>query len=366
MPGREALLTPLREEATVALSRTLFRKQVLPRGSINYKGRTLTFDQQYLSDLARAFRADAFDQVAFLLADKDNAHTMDPERYRGEVKGMELTKDGLDVLLDLTPEAAELVRKNPKLGVSARIIEDLDRADGKKFPHAIQHVLGTLDPRVTGMSPWQEVSLSEEVGDTLDMTTEEVQYVSTTSTGTGAPPTPPTSGTPAPPNPPAPPTGTSRNPTPVIDLEDLDDEDYEDIDDEELDRVAASLSRTPGSGGTVDLLRTATDEVNNQRINELEVQLAQQRYTNEAREYIDRGVPPVLVQLAGQILSLPRAPVIDLSNGDSLDVGAWCRDLLEQTVGFVELAKEAGHTFSPRDQADERADQVLRDWGGGL
>jgi hypothetical protein len=336
MPGEVALLAPLDRREAVELSSTLWRKQLLPRGTINYKGRKISFDDRYLSDLASSFRGKAFDQVAFLLAKDDNSHTMDPERFRGEVKGMEVTDKGLDVLLDLTDEAADLVRKNPRLGVSARIIEGLDRADGAKFPRAIQHVLGTLDPRVTGMTSWQEVSLSEEVGDTVDMTTEEVQM---SQTKDEAPPveTPSNSDT-------DPPTYPEPNTVPG----------------------APDLSNSPTEEEILMDLVPNQPEVdpNLSRIEELELKLAKQEFANEARVWIDKGVPPTLVMLAKPVLELPKAPVIDLSNhgGDTIDVAKVLRDILEETTGFIEMATERGQGFSDSDSEADREAALLDAW----
>jgi len=331
-----ALLAPIDSNDAVELSKTLWRKQVLPRGTIDYKGRRITFDQRYLADLASAFHAQAFDQVAFLLAKDDNAHTMDPERFRGEVRGVEVTGNGLDVLLDLTPEAADLVRKNPKLGVSARIIEGLERADGQKFPRAIQHVLGTLDPRVTGMASWQEVSLSEEVVDTVDITTEEVQM-----SEQGEPEVPPQVE-----NPPA--AAPIPEPEPEGEPENTPEED--ESAQAELARIA-SLSNT-------------RDGENEARITQLELELARQKFITEMREWIDKGVPPAIVQLARPVLELPQAPVIDLSNqgGKQVDVAGVIRSMLTETCGFVQLAREQGTTYSESDSEDDRADALLKAW----
>src|SRR5579862_7082215 len=172
------LLAPVNERRPIELSATMFRKQILPLGKIKYKGRTLNFDRDYLASLAKSFREGAYDTVPFQLADRDNNHTMDPQQFGGAVKALELTKGGLDMIVELTPEAAELVRKAPKLGVSAQIIPDYTReADGKAFGNSLRHVLGTFDPRVTGMGAWQEVALSEEYDDDddiVDATQEEV------------------------------------------------------------------------------------------------------------------------------------------------------------------------------------------------
>lgn len=336
MPGELALLAPLDRQDAVELSTTLWRKQVLPLGTIDYKGRKISFDHQYLTDLASAFRGQAFDQVAFLLAKDDNSHTMDPERFRGEVKGVEVTDSGLDVLLDLTPDASELIRSNPKLGVSARIIEGLERADGQKFPRAIQHVLGTLDPRVTGMASWQEVSLSEEVVDTMDITNEEVQM----SQQTGDPPV----------------VHNAPPPNTVEGAPNLDDLEQDALDSEE-DLITASLS---GSEGQVTL-----DLANTRRIEELELDLARQKFVNEQRQWIDKGVPPHIVMLAKPLLELPNAPVIDLSGhgGDKIDVAKVVRDILHETEGFIQLAQERGSSAGFEGQTEEAvADSLLDAW----
>jgi hypothetical protein len=67
---------------------------------------------------------------------------------------MQVEPDGLYVTLNPTERGARVLAENPGLGVSARIVEQYQRADGKFFPAAIQHVLGTLDPRVTGLGAW--------------------------------------------------------------------------------------------------------------------------------------------------------------------------------------------------------------------
>jgi hypothetical protein len=338
MPGEVALLAPLDRQDAIELSTTLWRKQLLPRGSIEYKGRKINFDNQYLTDLAAAFRGQAFDQVAFLLAKDDNSHTMDPERFRGEVKGVEVTDSGLDVLLDLTPDAADLVRSNPKLGVSARIIEGLERADGAKFPRAIQHVLGTLDPRVTGMASWQEVSLSEEVVDTVDITTEEVQMSQQTGTPVVVHDAPPPNTVPGAPS-----------------QEELDAL-AQDADEDEEELVTAALSGSTGT--TIDLATS-------RRIESLELELAKQKFITEQRQWIDKGVPPAIVMLAKPILELPQTPVIDLSNhgGDNIDVGKVLRDILHETEGFISLAQERGSSAGfEGNNEEQRADALLDAW----
>jgi hypothetical protein len=161
MTAFAALLTPVDASPPIELGNT-WSKRILPVGEIEYQGRTLKFSRAYLQGLASAFRDRAYDQVPLQFADAANTHTNDPERTRGWVTGMELGDDGLYITAELTDRGQEVLSQNPYLGVSARIVEQFQRSDGQFFPAAIQHVLGTLDPRIPGLGAWQEVQLSSE------------------------------------------------------------------------------------------------------------------------------------------------------------------------------------------------------------
>ena len=168
-----AVLTPFTTADAVELGNRLWRKQVLPIGNVEYKGRLLHFTKDYLGQLVAAFKSRAYDQVPFQMATDDNAHSNDPERTRGEVTGMELRDDGLYVIAQVTPRGEEVLRENPKLGVSARIVEDYARSDGQRYPAAIQHVLGTLDPRIPGLGAWEAIEAATPVPDeVIDLSSE--------------------------------------------------------------------------------------------------------------------------------------------------------------------------------------------------
>lgn len=164
-----AVLTPFVRDAARQAGTRLWRKRLLPAGSINYKGRQLTFDPGYLSRLAAAFRDQAYPQVPFQLAPDDNSHTNDPERFAGEVTDMSAEPDGLWITLAATERGNRVLAENPRLGVSARIVEAFERSDGKYWPEAVQHVLGTLDPRIPGLGGWQTVEASNDAEITIDL-----------------------------------------------------------------------------------------------------------------------------------------------------------------------------------------------------
>lgn len=168
-----ALLTPFTAGEAVELGNRVWRKKLLPVGDVEYKGRTLHFTRDYLGRLVTAFQSRAYDQVPFQLADHANTHTNDPERTRGEITSMELGDDGLYITAQVTPDGEKVLEANPKLGVSARIVEDYARSDGQFFKNAVQHVLGTLDPRIPGLGAWEAIeAASPEPDEVTDLSAE--------------------------------------------------------------------------------------------------------------------------------------------------------------------------------------------------
>jgi hypothetical protein len=185
-----AVLAPFTEDEAIELGNRYWRKQVLRHGDYAYEGgRTLRFTPDYTAALARAYRERAYDAVPLQFAGPDNRHTNAIEATRGEIVGLESTAEGLDAIMSLEPEAEAVVRRHPRLPVSVRIVENLDRADGKAWPAAVQHVLATWDPRVTAMKPWERVELaSDGVERVVDLTEPTVARPgATTQEGTTMP-----------------------------------------------------------------------------------------------------------------------------------------------------------------------------------
>lgn len=356
----EVFLTPTDNGAAVELSRTLFRKKILPVGTINYKGRKITFDKAYLTDLATAYRDNAYDQVPFMLADASNAHTMDPERFRGECKGVEVAEDGFYGTFELSADAAKMVKDNPKLGVSARIVEGYDRADGKSYPRAMQHVLGTLDPRLPGLGAWTEVALSgyDSSETVLDLTAAEFEGdapVAKTDDGDlidGL---------------------TPAEYEALLAALDLDDDETEETEEVTEDTTAATetVEETPALAGAslANETKTAIDLANEQ-IAELKLSRAKDKFDADKREYVRKGVPPALVELARPVLEAPDGFVLDFSNGvdgtEKVDAGHIVRQLLDSAVGYLDLAKERGHNVDfaneETDGADDEDAEALALW----
>lgn len=353
------LLTPVNQgAASVDLANRRFRKQILPLKTIDYNGREIKFDKQYLTDLATAFKEKAFDQTAYQLADEKNTHTNDPERTRGEMVDVELAEDGLYGVFDVTEQGLESLQatKN-KLGVSARIIENYKRADGKFFPRAIQHVLGTLDPRITGMKPWQEVALSNqdsEVTETIDLSAAgypdgKEENMADKAEGDVE-------------------TTISVELTPaefdalkrqragedaaVVEPSDVEDGE----EDDEVKLTAAQMAAIE--------LTSATAEVTATQVLELTRQLRASEVEREIEKLRHAGLAPIIIEAARPVLELaPQA--IELSNGNKVDPGVVLRDVLAKVLDLgstgeavIDLGVERGLLMETDSVQETRSAQV--------
>ncbi len=406
-----AVLTPFTAAEAVELGNRLWRKKVLPVGDVEYKGRLLHFTRDYLGQLAKAFTNRAYDQVPFQLADAANTHTNDPERTRGEIRGMELEDDGLYITAELTEDGERVLTANPKLGVSARIVEDYARSDGQHFPAAIQHVLGTLDPRIPGLGAWQAIEAASPVPDTV------IDLSASTFAGGDVPAS---SSPPAPSSPePAPaaqePPGRTDDAMPDLDaltdeqkarlaqlLELPDDqldalaagglvltpdellaltgsaEDGPGDDDTDEDEVAQEISamtdeefaamqaafeaeqhqEEPVAAGlsaeaqfSIDLA-VARQEETARELSVITARLREQDYQAEKRKLADLGVPPFITELARPLLE-GSGRVVEMANGKSADAGQVMRQVLTQYAQQVKLLDLDVELGSPMDEPED-------------
>jgi hypothetical protein len=337
------LLMPVDHTPCVELSNTLFRKQILPKGTIKYNGEELNFDDDFLNAIRMSFQDGALDQVPLQLADGDNKHTMDVTRFGGEVKGLELTATGLDMIVDTPQETADLIRKTGmKLGVSPKIARDRELPNGKTYTAALVHVLATQDPKNVGMEAWKEVKLSNETdGETLDLTNFSYEKPKTVV-----------------------------KPPVQDDLPELDDGDLELAN--AIDALLAAEQAKRTKKGKEDITLTNVEKLQEAiklatahertEVRKLQIELAHTRFEKEAVELIDEGVPPALIELARPVLQDPVSRDIELSNGDRVDVADVLRKMLHEAKGFVELSNEQGHTFDIGDRQQLSEDQMLAAW----
>lgn len=376
-----AVLTPFTGARAVELSGRVWRKRVLPVGDIDYKGRTLHFTRDYLAGLAQAFKERAYDQVPFQLAGNDNSHTNDVERFGGEVTSFDLESDGLYIKLAATERGEKVLKENPNLGVSARIVEDYARADGKYFTAAVQHVLGTLDPRIPGLGGWQAVEASNDVETVLDLSTFSFTGEEMTVSGDQF-------------------TAEERGqlakllqiPEDKIDAlvalagTDLGGGD-EELSDEELAQLIADMpadelaalqaefesevaASAPGLSNqaamAIEMANVRADE-NARQLSVITNELDGQRYEAErARLVRDSGVPPFIVELARPLLE-GTGHTVDLSNGKAVDAGQIMRKVLVEygkAAKMMDLSVEMGSAMDEPEQtgaaAQERDEVVSR------
>jgi hypothetical protein len=338
----------------------VWRKQILPLGSINYEGRQIRFDSEYHKQLVRNFRAGAYPQVPFQLADKDNAHTNDPERTRGELVDLRAEESGLYGYFKVTKP--ELLLNNQNLGVSCRIVENYAReSDGKFFGHSLQHVLGTLDPRVTGMRPWESVELASAVA------SETVDLAATVW------PEPDKDGAEMP---------DAKEDKHVVELSTaqldklnrlLDEEDTEG-DELELDPemfADGEDEEDEGPDDYVELDEGGDDDVVLATVNSLQRQVLELTNTIEDRDnafeikqLAATGLAPSIIEAARPLLALGSG-VVELANGSTVSPAGQTRTLLrailelsQRGYATVELDREDGFTIGGDSQETLRQQQV--------
>lgn len=394
-----AVLTPVSRESAIELGNRIWLKKVLPVGSINYKGRVLNFTKEYLDELARAFSTRAYDQVPFQLADAGNNHTNDPDRYRGEVVGVEVQPDGLYIKAHVTPKGEEVLTENPRLGVSARIVEGYERADGRFFPQALQHVLGTLDPRIPDLGAWRAVEASGSAETTVDLTS--VQFASErdalmdltdgqraklaallevpddqfssfieglTMTDEDV------SKLLAPGQTPPPAADGGLSDAELDELVEaavqmealglLDDDSAEAQMQQQGEPVGAGLSNQ--AQWQIDLANARAAE-NERTIGILQEKADSEAYSAERARMLRNGVPPYIVDMAEPLLK-GQGHTVDLANGNMVDAGQIVRRVLTEfakAASMLELDVELG---SPMDEPEQHGqnDQARNDLVSGF
>lgn len=415
MSDAEILLTPdgSSPEDTLTLSgdgRVSMRKRILPKGEINYKGQKITFDEAYLSQVAEAFQAGAYDHVPVQIADAENRHNNDPERFGGEITGVEVAEDGLYGVFSFTERGAALVRENPKLGVSARLVNGYERSDGKKFSAAMQHCLLTQDPRIPGLGAWTSVELSgysksdtvidltnstfegkagvvatdsnensreamerklldlftdEELSELLNMT-DGASADASAESQEGAESAPEGS---------ADAEGTGDAPEASQDAEGAPE-----VAEAVKEKVAVALSNENDDESSsaddldIELANGGADAGNDDlraRLARAEAQLAESRFAAEKTAWTAKGVPPAFVDLAAPILKAQGdTAVVELSNAagdgtEKVDAADVMRKMIDKLAGFVRVAEEQGHSIALSNETpadDEKTDELQNVW----
>ena len=385
MPGNTAFLTPYAKGEARIIGKRLFRKKLLPVGEIDYEGQRVRFDRDFLATLVDSFDANAYDQVPFQLANDKNQHTNDPERTRGEVRALDLQPDGLYMTVSTTDEGAKVISENPRLGVSARIVNGLRRADGKAFKAAIQHALGTLDPRINGLGPWEAIEASNTGGEPVidltdteyreagpavaELTEAEVQALralladnpqSTEPEGDD---------------------GSELTDEQLAELiaqaDALLAEDEPELTDDEIEAILAEAGVTDDdlSEGQPEVVTAAMDpatqhalelasaqlDVQHMELARVQAELAAGRFAQERELFMhEYGIPPSILDMARPLLE-GDDHVVELSSGVQTDAGAVMRQVLTaigQQVKLMDLSAELGSGLQDSAETSRRAETM--------
>ncbi len=404
----QVLFTPLDMSEARQTGKRTFRKQILPLTTITYRGRKVTFDRNFLQSLKDAFDDRAYDQVPLVLANKANEHNMDPERFRGEIKDLELTDSGLDAIVHTTKRGARVIKDNPKLGVSVRVLSNVEKADGRVYPRALNHVLATLDPKATGMTPWQTVDLSTEsnTAEVVDMTAAHYKEGNTMAKKKASGRQPQSTVISVP-------TG-KKGKTREIDLSSLSDEEFQDLLDlatevevtdepeggvidftADVDKKAKGknpfATKTKGKKGETPVddpkdakvkgkkgeipaqfakkgtkkAKTKGKGVDSEsRLVSLSNRVAENDWRRERRDLVLAGVPPHMLDLAEPVLATAEPTTLDLSNTKkgSVDAAGIMRDMLHAAKGYIKVNPEVGHQIDLSEVPDSAADALAKAW----
>lgn len=381
-------LTPFDFSEPVSAGRRRFWKQILPVTDIDYNGQKVSFDRDFHKDLELSFKDGAYDQVPLVFANAENQHNEDPRNFAGELLAVENRGDtGTWGLIETDRAGAKAIARNPKLGVSARIVQGVKKADGRSFNRAIRHVLLTMNPRVSGMEPWQAVDLSDEGNpdnEVVDLTAEIYKEESDMDKP------------------------IKRTADGKIDLSALSDEQFqslldlaataevdedEDLDEDEEDEVdpdeVEDTTTTPkpkkkksktkitvekeSEGDPDDDEDEEEDETNlsdaakvkrsadHATVRGMQIDLAEQKWNGQRSDYLRAGVPPFLLDLAEPVLKQPESVTLDLSEGESLDASATIRKMLDGVKGLIDLGPEVGHMVDLSDVHVDDADKAFLD-----
>jgi hypothetical protein len=276
-------------------------------------------------------------------------------------------------------------------------VEQYSRSDGKFYPAAVQHVLGTLDPRIPGLGTWEAIEAANKPALVIDLTSasyagqgEEVMPQSDqqqqanlakllnmdpaaldrliSSAGGGQPPAAPAQqqqqqG------------GDGNGVQGLAEDGELSDEELADLidamSDEELAALEAEYETETGqamqtTGLTaeaqmaIDLANARADE-NERQLGVFQQRFEAQAFETEKRSLADLGVPPYITDLARPLLQ-GSGHTVDLANGSRVDAGQVMRKVLSEyakMAQMLDLSAETGSAFDgPQDGGASQAQQA--------
>jgi len=317
--------------------KTYFKKRILKEGTFDYKTQSgekikLDLTAPELKKYVEAFKNKAYDEVPFQFG-----HTNDADKRGGTLVQVEhVPGKGIDGYFELDTKAAEYVEKYPNFGVSPRLVLDISRADGKSYEGAIQHVAGTVVPRLNGMGPWEKVELSEseDTDDStpiLDLSTETITIERDRKVT------------------------VPEKKTEEGSVVQLSQEEYEffksmKTEYEQAQRLLGEADKEKQTAPTqqqIDLSEVTTKaESALSAVQALQKKAVEDGWKAQRTLLAQQGVPPAALDLATPIMTSMETQVFDLSTPDGdikVDAKTQMLGLLETMKGQIDLSGERGH-----------------------
>lgn len=372
---------PFVDAPATSAGRGLFRKQVLPLGSVTHpKQGEIEFTSDVLEELVKTFDAGAMDQVSFTLVDPGNRHTDDPERHRGEIRRLELGDDGLYAVIDPSPRGRELLAENPRQPVSARItVPEVGDFAGRPV---LAHVAATPDPVAKGMKPGEWVDASAQVDELVDLSGESfVPTAEPRSSENVSKDAPSTTGTDAPnfsdeekgalgklfqllgfgkapaDEPLTPEQRANLMPKP------------DELSDDEVDKILAdALKDTPLEPAATEPVATTepepvaalsdddrqTIDMANETAKRMTLKAGRTELSTRLSQYVEDGVPPALVEAAREALKDDESTIIDLANEREPAAAKALFATLDAAKGTLEFTETGTSVIGEDPDAEKR------------
>lgn len=152
----------------VALSRSskgkLFKKHILSTGMLNYGGREILIDEDFLHTLKRNFDDSVCDIVQVPVVDDKNKHSEDPFRNIGEVVDVQIENGKAYAVIDARDKvAAQKIEDGLLLGASAFMhMNYTDTRDAQRKGPTLLHVAVTNRPHVTELDDYELLAMSAD------------------------------------------------------------------------------------------------------------------------------------------------------------------------------------------------------------
>lgn len=157
MPKNKDLVHIYRNnDELVDLGDNLFKKQILRVGDWLYGDGKFEVTTDYLKKVAENFKKGVIENVFVPLT-----HSDDPRDNTGDVKEVEVSKDGkaLEAVLSVDDSAAKLIKDKKVKGVSCSIEENyMDKEKKITVGSVLRHVALVMEPYIKGLAPFEQLA----------------------------------------------------------------------------------------------------------------------------------------------------------------------------------------------------------------